>query len=386
MSTDLQEKYSSALLYAGIGDALGWPMEFGAKGIDHPINNFKLWKKRIGGRWWGYEQVIKPGSYSDDMQLILSTARCINNKGYFEPEVFSYLELPLWLAYEQGGGRATKKAAHSLASGTPWDLNFYKSSQPEGHQINYVTSGGNGALMRIIPIVLANWHNSDKMLIEVWRNSIITHGHPRAIIGALAYAITAHIILEGVRNYSKIKSKILVFLSLENIQILFGKKFEFWLKEWDEKSDHLFLESWELAVNEIEIGLNHIPSSLRSDDIDFYKHLGAVSPQTRGSGIVSFIVCFYMFLKYSTDPYDGLIRMVNIKGSDTDTLASLTCVLWGLLHGTSALPSSFQQSLQDRDYIEKVSFDLLKIHQENYSKKIIRESFSKKDALLSALA
>lgn len=41
--------------------------------------------------------------------------------------------------------------------------------------------------MRVAPIALANARDARRAEMETWRNAIVTHGHPRAIIGALVY-------------------------------------------------------------------------------------------------------------------------------------------------------------------------------------------------------
>ena len=41
--------------------------------------------------------------------------------------------------------------------------------------------------MRILPIALANHNNFEKIKEHIFSNSIVTHGHPRAIVGAILY-------------------------------------------------------------------------------------------------------------------------------------------------------------------------------------------------------
>lgn len=41
---------------------------------------FILGKKKVGGRFYGYVDIIEAGSYSDDTQLLLSVARSIKKK------------------------------------------------------------------------------------------------------------------------------------------------------------------------------------------------------------------------------------------------------------------------------------------------------------------
>jgi ADP-ribosylglycohydrolase len=91
---ELRLKFQLALLLSAVGDSLGWPQEFMWKKPDKPLRDYIRWKKLVGGKWWGYEDVINPGDYSDDTQLTLSVARSIDSTGEFIPEYFAYLELP----------------------------------------------------------------------------------------------------------------------------------------------------------------------------------------------------------------------------------------------------------------------------------------------------
>src|SRR6266853_2975960 len=152
------DRFQGAMLCSTVGDALGWPTEFLKPDGNHkppfelPVHDFVQWKKLVGGRWWGYEQKIAPGEYSDDTQLTLAVARCITEDGEFEPERFAYEELPLWLQYERGGGKSVKTAARKLiGKNASWLRNFYKQGD-----LNYKNAGANGAAMRNLPIALVS--------------------------------------------------------------------------------------------------------------------------------------------------------------------------------------------------------------------------------------
>ncbi|WP_416221504.1 ADP-ribosylglycohydrolase family protein [Rhodoferax sp.] len=107
----------------------------------------------------------------------LSTSRAINGAGFFDVESFAKIELPVWLNYALGAGRGSKAAAANLAlRDSSWSLNFFSSAS-----VKYWDGGGNGAAMRIQPHV---WQNHDAprhaFVSDVIRNSVCTHGHPRA--------------------------------------------------------------------------------------------------------------------------------------------------------------------------------------------------------------
>ena len=198
-----EEKYRGSLKLAAIGDALGWMTEFKKiydslkKEIRKDcITEFHKWKKHVGGKFYGYTDNIKSGSYSDDTQLLLSVARSINSNGSVDQDYFAKKELPDWLLYSRGAGRTVKNAAKQLSKKKPpkWNENFFGFKVGKT-TIDYNECGANGAAMRILPIALANFGNSCKIKKEIFANSIITHGHPRAILGAMLYGYAINTIL-----------------------------------------------------------------------------------------------------------------------------------------------------------------------------------------------
>ena len=117
------EQAVAALVAFAAGDALGWPQEQNSRRsrqLDKttPTLSFIEWTKRLGGRFQPHEETIGPGEYSDDTQLVLATARSLSH-GNRWPEILSRQELPVWLLYERGGGRSTKRAAEGSTSTSP---------------------------------------------------------------------------------------------------------------------------------------------------------------------------------------------------------------------------------------------------------------------------
>ena len=185
MSTNISilDRCTGAMLGSAIGDALGWPNE-NRSGNIHKLeiknDSFIRWSRRTGGKYWNHVEEILPGEYSDDTQLILAVSRSLISGNW--QCFFSEKELPYWLEYERGGGSSVKKAAKILKSNKlPWKADTYRE---------YFNAGGNGAVMRILPHVIVDSKNPNTpaLMRDVIRDSIYTHGHPRAILGATCYA------------------------------------------------------------------------------------------------------------------------------------------------------------------------------------------------------
>lgn len=336
-----QAHYQSALALSALGDALGWPQEF-SRSKKPPIRQFVAWNKKSGGQYWGYENPIAAGEYSDDTQLMLGIARSILPNGMFWPEYFAYLELPFWLHYERGGGRATKQAAKNLLKyKTLWYQNSY------GKADNYDKAGGNGAAMRTLPISLARANDFQALLIETLSQALITHGHPRGIVGALVLAC-AHfkLIQEGDLRY-----RALGHFIKESLTAFFHERPDWGveLQTWWAQRKGNYLDACMNALAEMLDMLRLIPE-YSQDASAYMQKIGCFSQQTKGSGIATVAAALYFFFKHPHCPEEAIFDAANAIGSDTDTIASMVGGLVGLKLGDT-LSSEIQAmfvALQDK--------------------------------------
>ncbi len=373
-----EEKYKGSLKLTVIGDALGWMTEF-EKSKDSLNKKFEMdyitsfhdWKKRAGGRFFGFTDKVKLGSYSDDTQLLLSVARSIEPDGLVDQEYFATKELPDWLLYSRGAGRTIKNAAERLfkVKSSEWYKNFFQ---------DYRECGANGAAMRILPIALANFGDSDKIKKEIFKNSIITHGHPRAILGAMLYGYAINTILSlHPDNFSykdfltELGKDIHQKFSIDFLDNL-GRLNE-WEGKWNKKSKEPFRTKFGLIQSETCRYLQIVYKSITNNvpDSDVLKKLGCYEEKTKGSGTSTVIAGVYLACKYSKTPLYGIEQAVNSIGTKTNCIAAFAGGLLGALHGEELIIPAELQAVQDFDYIDKVSKRLFEIH-ENRVEKIER--------------
>lgn len=381
-----ETKYIGAIKLAAIGDALGWITEFEKSsdslklkyGTDY-VSNFYDWKKEVGGRFNGYIDNLTKGSYSDDTQLLLSVARSIKVDGKIDHEYFSKIELPNWLLYARGAGRTIKNAARKIErKSAKWNSNFF-NYKAGNTTIDYRESGANGAAMRILPIALANFGEIDKIKEEIFANSIVTHGHPRAIVGAMLYGYAVDTILKfRPENFTyeafltELGKDIHIKLSIPFIQ---KANFNSWEKEWNSKAKIPFKEQYQIILDETQQYLRDIYKSLTNkiQDEKTLRSLGCYNSDTKGSGTATVIAGIFLCCKYHKDPIKGIEQAVNSIGTDTDSIAAFAGGLIGSLHGTSIIPNKFK-SIQDSDYLENIAIRLLEIS-ESRAKEIKSENF-----------
>lgn len=357
----IYDKYYGAFIGAIVGDSLGWPQEDRSNRMDggslQPSYMLKEWKRKSGGRYQPYEEQIQAGSYSDDGQLLIATARSLRH-GEFWSRHFTKVELPAWLLYERGGGGATKRAAERLSNGVvPWKLDKLKDSEV----ISYFNAGGNGVTMRILPHAFLSGGNLIRISQDVIKNGISTHGHPRALLSAILYAYAVHY-LSYKKDSLKYGEVISYLIDNKENWSEFPKltKMNEWFDSAKFATKNKYFDIWIETTNELVAGLKVIQKALKSGMMDntqeTLRELNCFDKQTRSAGTVATLVSLYMSSKYATNPLNGLIETAFMKNADTDTNASMVGGLLGAIHGSEWIVNEWKE-LQDFSYIQKLIND-----------------------------
>lgn len=353
-------RVEGAFIALAAGDALGWPQELAAQGrgklrpkVTIP---FRDWERRSGGRFFPHTESIRAGEYSDDTQLTLAVAR---SRIYAPSRWWSHFtrnELPLWTIYERGGGGATKRAAESwLRDMAPW-------KQPDARLVRrYFDAGGNGVAMRIIPhsVYYAAHDAPANLLHDVIRDGLATHGHPRALVGAAAYAFAAWWLL---RSQSTLTFGELVSVVFDN-SLTWGALPPVEKNGWLDAANKVvgdYEKEWHHVVDEMRALLTLVRDGLSagslSDDDEVLDALGAFS-SAKGSGTVSAAAAIYLTSRYAAAPVHGVLRASFAVGSDTDTIAAMTGGLLGSFAGADWIPHEWFL-VQDCEYLRQMANQL----------------------------
>lgn len=352
------DKYLGAFLGAAIGDALGWPNEQNSKNTSKTQAKekemFQKWSRLDGGKFWSHYEEINPGEYSDDTQLLIATARSLNH-GPSWSKHFSKVELPAWISYERGGGGATKRAAGVWKKGnTPWSLDKENASEVK----KYFNAGGNGVAMRILPHAFRNEEKPKDVIYQVVLNGIFTHGHPRALIGATLYA-DALIYLANMQDtlgYGELVGYLLKrrdtwgkFPDIQNMDT--------WINNADKALKDKYMDIWNVVVDEVMNLLKLAKQGLDEGALDMgnevLEKLGCFNKKVNGAGTVTAVASIYLASKYASSPKLAIIEAAYLKNADTDTLASMTGGLLGMLYGTEFISPSWID-IQDYEYIKDI--------------------------------
>lgn len=353
-------KYEGAICGAAVGDALGWPSEQNSKNVTKAEQNskeiFRKWSRREGGQFWSHYEDINPGEYSDDTQLIIATARSLRY-GEKWSQAFTKIELPAWLSYERGGGGATKRAAQSWKrKNTPWDLEKEKRVDVE----RYFNAGGNGVAMRILPHIFNNEMSYEDIMNQIFINGIFTHGHPRALIGAMVYAdaLLYLLELEETLGYGEL---IEYLLNRKDKWANFpdANKTKIWLNVANVIHGDNYKDLWEEVAREmidlLKIAKDGIDDGALDMGNSVLERMGCFNKNINGAGTVTAGAAIYLSSKYASSPKLGLLEAAYLQNADTDTLASMVGGILGMIHGQEFMLNSWI-TVQDYEYLKKLVY------------------------------
>jgi ADP-ribosylglycohydrolase len=349
----------ASVLWAAWADAVGFITELAdeelvqerlnGRALVEPVN----WKRRVGGRF-GVEVPLPAGCYSDDTQLRLATGRAVSDRG-FDVEAFARVELTVWPTYALGGGRASKAAATNLSRrATAWFGNFFDG---------WSNAGGNGAAMRIQPHVWAaeNPARVGGHLLDVVVNGVTTHGHPRALVGAVLHAASLGIVLETGEVPRPRDWSLLLEMTQETLSLLKTQTQveSVWLPTWEATTEKSFHVEWQATVDECERMLG--PAARLVDALAdgtsrseagrkayerLILELGLAQPSTRGSGTATAVAALALASGLPGKPGDCALLAALALGTDTDTIGTMAAALAGAT-GEADPPST----IADRAYL-----------------------------------
>ena len=348
-----QEYFKGCLVGGGIGDALGYAVEF--------ISYRAIISKYGAGGIRAYD--LSHGGkalISDDTQMTLFTANGILNcdtvgrlRGErLSPIQFIHAAYKDWL-YTQGCAAGAKKEGVTWLVDVP-DLNhprapgntclsalFSDKERSVANPIN--TSKGCGSIMRIAPVGLVYGLIDRHLLLNVAMEvGAITHGNPMShLTCALGADIIARIIYDTDRATGK------PYDSIKNAACDALYDLDEYLKSVGDASLNApKKEFFALMKKALELTENGAP------DVDNIGKLGEGWIAEEALAIALYCAC-----KYQSAPIEGIIAAVNHDG-DSDSTGAITGNILGAFCGYNAFPREFVDDLELADVIEEIAVDL----------------------------
>jgi predicted enzyme related to lactoylglutathione lyase len=190
-------------------------------------------------------------------------------------------------------------------------------------------------------------------------DGVATHGHPRALIGATAYANAAWWLL-GLDQPLGFGQLVDVLLDHSSSWGTFPEKEPSrngWLDTANSATHGEYENLWRTVTREmitlLEEARRGVQQGALADDDEILEKLGGFGDQ-KGAGTVTAAAAIYLCARYAAQPTQGVLRAAFALGADTDTLAAMTGGLMGCLAGTDWLPREWFK-VQDCQYLRHLA-------------------------------
>ena len=355
-------KAEGAFLALAAGDALGWPQEMawkrrGGTAHDLPGLEFKTWTRRSGGRFNAYDEIIQAGEYSDDTQLTLAVARSRTNHGADWWRAFTLDGTATVDAIRAGRRRGDKAGGAGL--GRRWGRRGSRRRPPvsEGTLTPGETAWRCGYCHTL-------YSSRDRMIRQSWYmtwygDGIATHGHPRALVGATAYAYAAWSLARRDRTlgFGELLDLLLAEREVWGVFPAPQAGKNAWLAAANRVNSESYERLWDRTVDEMRLLLekarNGILRGALADDRAVLDDLGCFG-RFKGAGTVTAAAAAYLASRHAAQPAQAVLRAAFERGADTDTLAAVTGGLLGCLAGKEWLPASWLD-VQDAAYLRSIA-------------------------------
>jgi ADP-ribosylglycohydrolase len=306
-----------------VGDALGVPVEFIGREARRrdPVVDMRA-----------YGTHHQPaGTWSDDSSLTFCLAETLARPGGrtstpdladFGRRAINWLDMSYWTAHGEvfDVGNATRYAIQNLRAGVA----------PTKAGPRSETDNGNGALMRILPLVFhETWRAESLDLNAAWALTeavaSVTHGHPRSSLGCFLYLLVARSLLQGA-----------------SIAIAYEQARDFantWIHR--QAAAKAFYE-WPHYAAFLDGSLVTAPEA-----------------EIKSSGYVVHTLEAALWCLLTHDTYAATVLAAVNLGDDTDTTGAVAGGLAGLAYGEAAIPAEWLAVLARRSDIEDLAARLV---------------------------
>ena len=310
---DLADRVRGMLLGTAIGDALGNRTESML-----PAEREAQFGRITGYLPSRYANGLPAGTPSDDTQLTFRAVEQLLADGALDPD-----ELAFRIANDRifGIGRATRDFCNALRTGAPW----YEATQ---------YSAGNGALMRITPMLLPYLRTGGTGLWTDTAVSVsVTHNEPLAIASSVAWVALLWRLLNGDLPESPVEW---LETYIEVLRVL-DDGLEYETRVTSDPLQHWRGRLSELLDTEVRAAV-HKGAPVREGGQRWFS--GAYLLETVPTVL-------HIVAQHGHDPREALLVAVN-DTRDNDTIASIVGGVMGAAHGTAWIPTDWRNQLLGR--------------------------------------
>ncbi|WP_205696855.1 ADP-ribosylglycohydrolase family protein [Conexibacter sp. SYSU D00693] len=304
----MRERFRGAMLGLAIGDALGAPLEGARRG------SFSV----VTGYTEGGAGALRRGEWTADTAMALCLADSLIATKGFDPDD----QLARYARWLTDGERSTRD--HAFGVGRTTRASIERFVQGERPVTTPDDEGlGNGALMRLAPVVLAYARDRETAVRAAAMQARTTHGNPAAVDPCRYFAVMLHGALHGHGKRDMLEQP--------------GPRHR---EIWHD-------EPLEPLTTEVAAG------SFRD-----------AKPEAVGSdGLAVNTLEVALWAVHSTDSFRGAVLAAANQGGDADTNAAVAGQLAGALYGEDGIPEEWRAEVFEAEELVRVADALFDLHE-----------------------
>ncbi len=311
--SDIRSRFAGTIVGFAIGDALGMPAQFLSREqirryYAKPISTFL--KAHAGHA----SDFLPQGSYTDDTQMMLTTAECLIECRKMDPsrQADALLSWYLNTVPHRAPARANLRACKHLSTGRAWT----KSG---------VFSSGCAAAVRMPPVGLFYYRCPEALVRATLDNCTISHTEPRARAASVA---VAYLVARLVQMTNR---------CLPGDQVL-------------EAADRVApIDQDMAAMLRWVTQIVHLPPEEALFEIG-----------TSSDAIEAVPAAVYCFLKHPHQFTTAVTVAVN-GGDAADSIGALTGAFVGAANGLEAIPKHWRQEVENGELLQDVAESLVNV-------------------------
>ncbi len=291
---DTLDRFRGCLLGLAVGDAVGTTLEFKPKGSFIPISDM------VGGGPFR----LKPGEWTDDTSMALCLATSLLERRGFDADD----QMQRYCRWQDEGYLSSNGRCFDIGNTVSGALRSYKAHDNPYAGSTEAWSAGNGSLMRLAPVPLFYYPESEQTVAFAGESSRTTHGADECI--------------DACRLFSRFM-----------LRALAG----------EDKEQVLFSDSESLIDAPMIAGIaNGNYCTKREHDI-------------RGTGYVVDCLEAALWCFWTTDTFsDAILKAANL-GDDADTTAAVCGQIAGAYYGSAGIPTAWKEQLAMREMIQELA-------------------------------
>ena len=325
----MEKIIKSAIYGFVVGDALGVPVEF--------MKREHLKKEPVKDMLDNKSRRTTKGYWSDDTAMTLCTMQGIIESPKFDINTHECI-MKKYLKWFEEGYMAIDNKCFGIGQTTWRILTKYRNSKSFSdyyvHNLENEKNGGNGAMMRILPIILHLYKNEIPKYVNQPKEKQIYRKYDFIEFNV------------GMTHQYRINIEACIFYTMFLYNLIDTKDLK---------------QAYEMSVKQHTEWYASIETGAL-DRILLNKVYTLTEEQINSSGYVIDTLEASLWCLFNTNSYEeAVLKAINL-GGDTDTIAAITGSMAGIYYGFETIPKKWLEQLREKELLDKTIKDFIHIN------------------------